>query len=76
MKAEIKLKDLLTVIGPAQIIRVIDEEAGWQAEEKILYKGVAAKARDKVDTDRMTKFIIPEGLPEEAGRYALRIYIY
>lgn len=76
MKAEIKLKDFLTVIGPAQLIRVIDEEIGEQDEDQILYKGVAAKARDKVDTERMIKFIIPAALPEEAGRYVLKIYIY
>lgn len=76
MKADIKLKDFFTLIGPAQLIRVIDEEAGEQDEDQILYKGVAAKARDEVDTGRMIKFIIPEALPEEAGRYALKIYIY
>lgn len=76
MKADIKLKDFFTLIGPAQLIRVIDEEAGEQDEDQILYKGVAAKARDEVDTERMIKFIIPEALPEEAGRYALKIYIY
>lgn len=76
MKADIKLKDFFTLIGPAQLIRVIDEEAGEQEEDQILYKGVTAKARDEVDTDRMIKFIIPEVLPEEAGRLALKIYIY
>ena len=76
MKADLKLKDFLTLIGPAQLVRVIDEEAGEQDEDQILYKGVAAKARDEVDTERMIKFIIPEALPEEAGRYALKIYIY
>lgn len=60
MKADIKLKDFFTLIGPAQLIRVIDEEAGEQDEDRILYKGVAAKACDEVDTDRMIKFIIPE----------------
>lgn len=81
MKADLKLKDFLTLIGPAQLVRVIDEEAGEpeaedQEESKTLYKGVAAKARDEVDTERMIKFIIPEALPEEAGRHALKIYIY
>lgn len=76
MKADIKLKDFFTLIGPAQLIRVIDEEAGEKEEDQILYKGVTAKARDEVDTDRMIKFIIPEALPEEAGRLALKIYIY
>lgn len=76
MKADIKLKDFFTLIGPAQLIRVIDEEAGEQEEDQILYKGVTAKARDEVDTDCMIKFIIPEALPEEAERLALKIYIY
>lgn len=82
MKADIKLKDFFTLIGPAQLIRVIDEEAAGepetedQEESTTLYKGVAAKARDEVDTERMIKFIIPEALPEEAGRHALKIYIY
>ena len=89
MKADIKLKDFFTLIGPAQLIRVIDEEAGEQDEDRILYKGVAAKARDEVDTDRMIKFIIPEE-PEAEGpeaaekeekekkpaRSVLKIYIY
>lgn len=76
MKADLRLKDFFTLISPAQLIRVIDEEAGQQDEDRILYKGVAAKARDSVDTARMIKFIIPEALPEEAGRYVLKIYIY
>ena len=81
MKADLKLKDFLTLIGPAQLVRVIDEEAGEpeaedQEESQTLYKGVAAKARDNVDTERMIKFIIPAATPEDAGRYVLKIYIY
>ena len=75
MKAEIKLKDFLTLVGPAQQVRVIDEEADSQEGGQVLYKGVAAKARDGVDTGRLIKFIIPETPPEEGKSCVLKVYI-
>ena len=81
-KADIKLEELLTVIGPSIIVRILDEETGSptgqfdEPEDITVYKGTAAKAfREFSGKGRTVKLIHPE-VEKEGNNYVLHVYIY
>lgn len=80
-KAEINLDELLTVVGPSMIVRVMDETltpTGFfsDPDEVTVYKGPAAKAfKEFAGKGRQVKHISPE-VEKEGGRYVLHIYAY
>lgn len=80
-KADIKLEELLTVVGPSMIVRIMDETltpTGMfvNPDEITAYKGAAAKAfREFSGKGNFVKHISPE-VEKDANRYVLHIYIY
>ncbi len=80
-KADIKLEELLTVVGPSMIVRIMDETltpTGFfsNPDEVTAYKGPAAKAfREYSGKGHHVKHISPE-VEKDAKRYVLHIYIY
>jgi uncharacterized tellurite resistance protein B-like protein len=81
-KADIKLEELLTVVGPSMIVRILDEETGSptgqfdEPEDITVYKGTAAKAfREFSGKGRTVKLIHPE-VEKEGNNYVLHVYIY
>ena len=71
-KADLALKDLLTLIGPAQIVRIMEEE-----DEGPVFEGNAALLRDyKELAEQKVRFIQPTPPQVPGGRYALEIWVY
>ncbi len=91
-KQNVKLESLLTVISPAQIVRIVDETLTptgnfVDPDEVTAFKGTAAKAfREYAGKGVMIKHISPEvekepeeekkQNPRHPGRYVMHIYIY
>lgn len=71
-KVDLALKDLLTLIGPAQIVRIMEEE-----DEGPVFEGNAVLLRDyKELTEQKVRFIQPTPPQVLGGRYALEIWVY
>ena len=66
-KEDIKLEALLTIVGPAQIVRILDETMATKGltdfEEITIEKGPAAKVFRKV-------------VEKEGNDYVLHIFVY
>lgn len=83
MKAEIKLEELLTVVGPSMIVRIIDETmvpaselAQTDYDNITKAKGPAARVRRELSGQSLTVKLIDPTVETENGRYCLRIWIY
>ena len=80
-KQVVKLESLLTVISPAQIVRIMDETLTptgnfVDPDEITAFKGTAAKAfREYAGTGATIKHISPE-TGAAHGRYIMHVYIY
>ena len=80
-KADIKLEELLTVVGPSMIVRIMDETltpTGMfiNPDEITAYKGPAVKAfKEYAGKGHQVKHISPE-VEKNENRYVLHIYIY
>ena len=77
-KMNLKFKDLLTLLSPAQHIAVQDEDNPLkQGESDIIFEGKAAKARREEElADREVKMIAPTGDPDLLGTYVFKIWLY
>lgn len=78
VKMNLKFKDFLTLLSPAQYITVQDEDNPLkQGESDTLFEGKAAKARREEElADREVKMITPTGNPDLPGTYAFKIWLY
>lgn len=80
-KADIKLEELLTVVGPSMIVRIMDETltpTGMfiNPDEITAFKGPAVKAfKEYAGKGHQVKHISPE-VEKNENRYVLHIYIY
>ena len=80
-KANIKLEELLTVVGPSMIVRIMDETMTptgmfLNPDEITVFRGAAAKAfREFSGSGKYVKHISPE-VEKNDNRYVLHIYIY
>ena len=71
-KVNLPLKDLLTLIGPAQVVRIMEEE-----DDGPVFEGNAVRLRDyKGLTEQKVRFIQPTPPQVQGGRYALEIWVY
>lgn len=71
-KMNLPLKDFLTLVGPALVLHIIEEEG-----EEPLFNDKAGKIRDFKDLlNREVKFIEPTADIGNTGRFILRIWIY
>ena len=69
-KMNLKFRDFLTLLSPAQYITVQDED-------NPLKQGKAAKARREEElADREVKMIAPAGDPDLPGTYVFKIWLY
>lgn len=77
-KMNLKFKDFLTLLSPAQHIAVQDEDNQLkQGESDIIFEGKAAKARREEElADREVKMITPTGNPDIPGTYVFKIWLY
>lgn len=77
-KMNLKFKDFLTLLSPAQHIAVQDEDNPLkQGESDIIFEGKAAKARREEElADREVKMIAPTGDPDLPGTYVFKIWLY
>ena len=77
-KMNLKFRDFLTLLSPAQHITVQDEDNPLkQGESDILFEGKAAKARREEElADREVKMIAPTGEPDLPGTYIFKIWLY
>lgn len=77
-KMNLKFRDFLTLLSPAQYIAVQDEDNPLkQGESDTIFKGKAAKARREEElADREVKMITPTGDPDLPGTYAFKIWLY
>lgn len=78
-KMKLPLKDFLTLVGPAQILEVVDETYGQKIEEHAepLFYDKTVKIRDHEELlSRDVKHIQPTADPEHAGKYIFKIWIY
>ena len=84
-KQVVKLESLLTVISPAQIVRIMDETLTptgnfVDPDEITAFKGTATKAfREYAGKGATIKHISPEVEQETGaahGRYIMHVYIY
>ena len=77
-KMNLKFRDFLTLLSPAQHITVQDEDNPLkQGESDTLFKGKAAKARREEElADREVKMIAPTGDPDLPGTYVFKIWLY
>lgn len=85
-KQVVKLEELLTVISPVQIVRIMDETLMpacklSDPDEITVFKGTAVKAfREYAGKGATIKHISPEVEKESnavhQGRYVMHIYIY
>ena len=77
-KMNLKFKDFLTLLSPAQIIKVQDEDNPLKQEDpEVLFLGRVAKARreEKME-DREVKMIAPAAEPDLEGIYIFKIWLY
>ena len=65
-KMNLPLKEFLTLVGPAQVLHIIEE-----GETEPAFKDRSVKIRD-----REVKFIQPAADTENAGKYIFKIWIY
>lgn len=71
-KMNLSLRDFLTLVGPAQVLNIIEEEG-----EEPIFNDKTGKIRDFEDLlNREVKFIEPTADAENTGRYILKIWIY
>ena len=77
-KMNLKFRDFLTLLSPAQHITVQDEDNPLkQGESDTIFKGKAAKARREEElADREVKMIAPAGDPDLPGTYVFKIWLY
>lgn len=78
-KMKLPLQDFLTLVGPAQILEVVDESNGQKNNEHIppLFSDKAVKARDHEELlSRDVKHIQPTADPDHEGKYIFKIWIY
>lgn len=77
-KMNLKFRDFLTLLSPAQYIKVQDEDnPAIKGESETLFKGKAAKARREEElADRDVKMIAPTGEPDLPGTYVFKIWLY
>lgn len=77
-KMNLKFRDFLTLLSPAQHITVQDEDNPLkQGESDTLFEGKAAKARREENlADREVKMIAPAGEPDLPGTYIFKIWLY
>lgn len=78
-KMKLPLQEFLTLVGPAQILEVVDESHGQKNNEHIppLFSGKAVKIRDHEELlSRDVKHIQPTADPEHEGKYIFKIWIY
>lgn len=77
-KMNLKFRDFLTLLSPAQHITVQDEDNPLkQGEPDTIFKGKAAKARREEElADREVKMIAPTGDPDLPGTYVFKIWLY
>lgn len=78
VKMNLKFKDFLTLLSPAQYITVQDEDNPLkQGESDILFEGKAAKARREEElANREVKMITPTGDSDIPGTYVFKIWLY
>lgn len=80
-KADIKLDEFLTVVGPSSYVRIMDETQTptghfVDPDEITIAKGPAAKVfKEVTGKGYMIKHISPE-VEKNDGRYVFHIYIY
>ena len=77
-KMNLKFKDFLTLLSPAQVIKVQDEDNPLKQEDsEVLFLGRVAKARreEKLE-DREVKMIVPAAEPDLEGIYIFKIWLY
>lgn len=73
-KMNLPLQQFLTLVGPAQKIVVVDEEFSQERGDEPLFKGLAAKLRDKPELlERDVKMIAPTNASPVANFW---IWIY
>lgn len=71
-KMNLPLKEFLTLVGPAQVLYIIEE-----GETEPAFKDSSVKIRDHEELlDREVKFIQPAADTENAGKYIFKIWIY
>lgn len=71
-KMNLPLKEFLTLVGPAQVLHIIEE-----GETEPAFKDSSVKIRDHEELlDREVKFIQPAADTENAGKYIFKIWIY
>ena len=71
-KMNLPLKEFLTLVGPAQVLHIIEE-----GETEPAFKDRSVKIRDHEELlDREVKFIQPAADTENAGKYIFKIWIY
>lgn len=71
-KMNLPLKQFLTLVGPAQALEIIEEDA-----TEPVFEDKAVKIRDRDELlDREVKHIQPAADAAHAGRYIIRIWIY
>lgn len=77
-KTNLKFKDFLSLLSPAQQIKVQDEDNPLKQEEStILFKGKVAKARrEEALENREVKMITIEKEQENTGSHTLKIWLY
>lgn len=84
-KADIRLRDLLTLVGPNTLVRVIDEtvpckasKPDEKAEQQTVAFGLAVKLFKDLDPDdgTMIKHMSPIAEMDTLGRYVFRVYVY
>lgn len=81
-KADIRLEDILTILSPSMIVRIMDESTGHPTgfpddpEDITVFYGTAIKAhKELTDRGRMVKLINPE-METVKRRCVMHIYIY
>lgn len=71
-KMNLPLNKFLTLVGPAQIIEIVEEN-----ETEPIFKDKAVKIRDYENLmTREVKYIEPEENKENAAKLILKIWIY
>ena len=74
-KMKLPLREFLTLVGPAQLLEVKEDEA--KDPDEVIFYGLSAKIRDRKELHgRDVKFIQPAAAVEEAGKCILKIVIY
>lgn len=80
IKAEITVRQLLTLLGANAIVRILDEKKGRDIEEQTVFHGTVAKLHHQLQEEDaeplIIKHISPNSERDSYGRYVTRIYIY